>query len=899
MIPAPYERVKEVFAEALLLPEEEWPAFLDRVCAADTGLRQEVEALLAAHLEPDIAFDEVVAGAAADLVGATQTGAGREISPYRIVREIGRGGMGVVYEAVRDEFRQRVAIKLLPRGQQDAGMVERFRQERTILAGLEHPNIARLLDGGITDEGELYFVMEYIEGQSITDYCRTNKLTVIERLGLFAKVTKAVEYAHRNLVVHRDLKPGNILVASDGTPKLLDFGIAKLLHEHPAPVEPSTRTGVHLMTPEYASPEQVMGRAITTSTDIYSLGVVLYELLTGQRPFQLDRRMLQEVERIICQEEPTKPSTAVTAEGARTVGEARPDRLRRTLAGDLDNIVLMALRKEPQRRYSSVEQFTQDIRLYLEGRPVIARGDSAHYRMGKFVRRHKAVVAAASLAVISLAGGITVALREARIAQAERNTAEDLFGRLRTFSNAFLFEFDDAVARLPGSTPARRFIVEKALAYLDGLARQSGGNVELQREAAKGYVKVGDIQGNPYTPNLGDAAGAVASFDKAITISRTVAARLGTPSAQNELAEAILHSAGVLRTAGKTADALVRAREGLAIQEKALAAAPGDRTIRLAYLRGLQTASDLLDQSGDVTGALDTAVRSLSVAETLAAQDTPEMRRLRIAQQARVAAIELKLGRRDAAIERLRTGLQLAQRMSVAHAEDRELMKLVAFLEGKLGDALNRPGEAGAAIAHYHASIDISEGLAAMDPRDLQAQRNAALANAKLTAALYRAGKNEDGLLQSRKAARMFESITQTDPTNNLILLDLARTYLGSGLFLSALRKSEEAIAEYGRAADVLATVSAKDDGNSQVLIELSNTHLQIAKEYMVLARRQQARDAALRQWRSAEDHIRQCRKSLDEARKLALPADDAAMQQDIEEASRQTGESIRRLSEK
>jgi serine/threonine protein kinase len=362
---------------------------------------------------------------------------GRRIGAYQVLREIGRGGMGAVYLCSRadDVFHKQVAIKIVRPSVRSAALLRRFRREREILASLDHPNIARLLDGGSTEEGLPYFVMEYVDGVRIDSWCNQKKLNVTERLKLFRYVCAAVQYAHQHLVVHLDLKPSNILVKSDGTVRLLDFGIARLLQperEEGAPFRTSTST-LQCMTPEYASPEQIKGMPISTTSDVYSLGVVLYGLLTGHQPYRMNSRILHEIVRVICEEDPAQPSTIVTeveevavAEGSdatrltpeivSAVREGSPARLKRRLEGDLDNIVLKALQKEPVRRYDSVEQFNDDLGRHLDGLPVRARRDTFIYRMMKFVRRNQAGVAAAVFAAVMLATSIFALLWQERLA---------------------------------------------------------------------------------------------------------------------------------------------------------------------------------------------------------------------------------------------------------------------------------------------------------------------------------------------------------------------------------------------------------------------------------------------------------------------------------------------------
>jgi serine/threonine protein kinase/tetratricopeptide (TPR) repeat protein len=416
-----WERLKEVFASALELQEGEREAFLRNACGDDDGLVAEIQALLSAHDSNPSESIELSVSA----VRAAGKWEGRRIGPYRVIHRIGSGGMGDVYLAARadDAFNRRVAIKLVQTGIDTEQILKRFRHERQILAALDHPNIARLLDGGTTNDGLPYFVMDYVEGTPITTYCDTHKLSIPERIRLFRDVCLAVHYVHQSLVVHRDLKPNNILVTPDGVPKLLDFGIAKLLKPDffGDPLD-ATRIEFRLMTPKYASPEQVRGEAVTSASDVYSLGVILYELLTSRRPYRLKTDSSDEIFQAVCDQEPEKPSTCALklehSENQRAQTESQstamiaqlratvPERLRRELGGDLDMIVMKALRKEPQRRYSSAEQLSEDIRRHLEGLPVTAHGDTTRYRAGKFIRRHKAGVAAAGLVIILLIAGL-------------------------------------------------------------------------------------------------------------------------------------------------------------------------------------------------------------------------------------------------------------------------------------------------------------------------------------------------------------------------------------------------------------------------------------------------------------------------------------------------------------
>lgn len=426
--PTRWVRVRELFDLALDQPEAgraEWVAH----AAADEDTAREVLSLLGA-LDHARGTLERPAHKFAYPVDDGEPGeyVGSRVGPYDIVRLIGYGGMGAVYEGVRadGDFDKRVAIKFLRPGMDSELAVQRFRYERQILASLNHKNIAGLHDGGVASDGQPYFVMEYVEGTPMTTYCDEHRLTVRERVALARQVCAAVQHAHQQLIVHRDLKPGNILVTPDGSVKLLDFGIAKLMREQEGPGQlPLTRGGVRVFTPEYASPEQVRGLPLAPASDIYSLGVILYELLTGRRPFSTEGKLLSEIEQEICTMPPTRPSLIAAATGSTGFGDGSVARVRRQVAGDLDAIVQTALAKEPGLRYGTAEQLSDDLRRWLDGHPVRARKAWLGYRLRKFVRRHKWEVAAGILAFAALTGGIFSTARQARIARIESTkTAE-------------------------------------------------------------------------------------------------------------------------------------------------------------------------------------------------------------------------------------------------------------------------------------------------------------------------------------------------------------------------------------------------------------------------------------------------------------------------------------------
>ncbi len=504
-----WQRVREVFAGALELPEGERAGHVAACTAGDRELADEVEALLAAHGRAE-GFLEGEAEPPASGPG-TET----RIGPYRLLSLLGAGGMGAVYLAQRadEEFHKRVALKVLKPGMDSAEVIRRFRTERQILAALDHPHIAKLLDGGTTDRGLPYFVMEHVEGLAIDRFCDEHRLGVPARLQLFRRVCAAVQFAHQNLVIHRDLKPGNILVLPDGTPKLLDFGIAKLLNpELSAQAEVPTALALAPMTPDYASPEQVRGEHLTTASDIYALGVLLYELLTGLHPLRSRASSLEEMRRLITDAEPERPSLAVervaaeraseaagatrAAEDSRASGRGRDlgaAHLRRRLEGDLDNIVLMALRKQPARRYASVEQLSQDVRRHLEGLPVAARRGTVTYRMEKFVGRHRLGVAVAATLFLAAVGfGLAMGALAARVTR-ERDRAEQERVRaeqVTDFLTDLFLASDPEAAR--GATPTAREMLDRGAKRLETeLEDQPTVRAELLRTAGRIYRQLG------------------------------------------------------------------------------------------------------------------------------------------------------------------------------------------------------------------------------------------------------------------------------------------------------------------------------------------------------------------------------------------------------------------------
>lgn len=749
-----------MLSQALELDTGPRRSFLDSACANDAELRAEIDLLLDQQVDTgDDVIEQCASDAAARLrFNEDTTKEGTRIGPYRILRELGHGGMGAVYLAERDDehYRQQVAIKLIKPGLGGEAIRKRFRNEMQILADLSHPNIARLLDGGETVDGVPYLVMEYVEGRPIDVFCDEKQLSIEERLKLFSTVCAAVQYAHQHLVIHRDIKPGNVLVTEEGLPKLLDFGIAKLLdHDR----SDATATVMPFMTPDYASPEQVRGVAVTTATDIYSLGVVLYELLTGRRPYRLKSSVAHEVAKAICEEDPRRPSTT-----------------QKRLHADLDNIVLMAMRKEPQRRYATAEQLAEDIRRHLNGLPVQARPATFSYRAGKFVRRHKFGVAAATLITLTLLVGIVATVWQARVARAERARAERRFEEVRQLANSFVFEVHDAVVNLPGSTPARSLIVQRGLKYLDSLAQDAGGDRGLQRELAGAYEKLGAVQYTPSVTHLGDLAGALESHRKAATLREAlVAADPGNADYRRELLDSYWFIATLVGRQGDTAQELeilrrqLPEREQLAAAEKNAFIDRYNRAATYVYIGGL------LMHIGDANGAVENQQKALQIKEELAALDPDQARSSRaltISYEYLGLAYD-RAGDAKRALELQQRGLQMRQSLLAADPLNTDLRLMLVESYRFVGDMYFKMGDVKQAQAHYTKQLSLVKEMRAADPSDAQLLSNEAVALIKMGDVEAASGRTASALTNYREALKIREQLSAAAPSDVFLRRDL------------------------------------------------------------------------------------------------------------------------------
>jgi len=583
--PGHWKAVSRYLDDALAAEPETLAALLASLREQEPTLAADLEALLEEHRE--LAREGFLDTPPFEAIGSAslEKAVGSRIGPYRITGVIGEGGMGSVYLAIRDDdtFYKEVAIKLIRRGMGTRSTLLRFHKERQILAKLEHPNIARLLDGGATDAGVPYFVMEYVRGLPITDYCNQRKLGLRERLALFCTVCDAVQYAHGHLVIHRDLKPSNILVTERGIAKLLDFGIAKVLANEREPDPSMTGADTHLFTPDYCSPEQVRGEAVSTATDVYALGCVLYELLTGKRPHHFTTRSPGGLVEAICERQPEPLSAAA------------PPELRRALRGDLETIVGRALMKDLAQRYTLVDLLRRDVDNYLAGHPITARPQTALYRAGKFIRRHRVAVGAACAATLVLVATTAVAVNQAI-------EARERFAQVRKMARTFIFDFNDELQRVPGNTKATALLVSTASEYLENLARSAGNDRGLLLELAQAYERLATVQGAS-SINLNQRTAALDSRRRALEIRLKLAG--ADLEEDTRLVSAAGRIANDLKDLGRIEEAVAAGRRAVALSEQLLKDAPprlwADMAMAHVFLgRALRRHGDLLEASAEL-----------------------------------------------------------------------------------------------------------------------------------------------------------------------------------------------------------------------------------------------------------------------------------------------------------
>lgn len=899
MTPERWQQVKSVFDQALELAPGERIAFLDRACSTDHSLRREVESLLSSGEDACSGFLEP---------GSTCATAreGTRLGIYEVQSLLGSGGMGVVYRSIRadGQYKQQVALKIVRADLGAEFMSERFRNERQILASLDHPNIAKILDAGTTPDGLPYFVMEFIDGLSITEYCDQQQLTIDARLRLFRTVCSAVHHAHQHLVIHRDLKPGNILITSEGIPKLLDFGIAKILDQNLLPENVTlTAGGPWLMTPEYASPEQFRGESITTATDVYSLGLILYELLSGHRAYRITSRMPHEIARAVLETDPEKPSTAVRRRLASSGGPAEsaamtpelvsnlrgdlPERLQRRLSGDLDNIVLKALRKEPAERYASVDQFSEDIRRHLDSLPVLARKSTVAYRCRKYVLRHKAAVAAAAVVLVSLLSGMALTVRQYRIARANQLRAERRLDQTRELTETLIGELSNATGN--GITPARVLMQQKAVEYLERVVREENTNHGVKIALARSYEGLGEALANPGFGNMGDLTHGLENFERAIPLfEEELAADPGNTPIRLDLRGAYTEKALALGWTDIST--------GLQTHRKALALLAAENPNVDPMLDALGWEYDLIGQTygdpyfpnlGDTSHALEYLQKSVSLAEMWyrTRPETDYSSHLYYAASVDMAAVLWARGHtaealnnqlhgeailnadssrsqsvpnrlitnwapqsqvvreeRGMAMVRRANLLADAGRLSEAQAvlgESRGILETLLATDpmnyalrrdltrnyNLTGNLLTRTGNVQAGLEIYRKALPLTTELLRVQPNQPDAQQHLADTYEGMGNTLSAMGRASEALENVRNALAIRESLAKLDPNDARYKFSLAKNYVSLGNVLERAHHHADAISNYRLAVGIERSLAAGDPFNALVARDLADTH--------------------------------------------------------------------------
>ena len=798
MTPEEWQRVRPILESALELEPARRPAFLD-ASRVDPSLRNEVESLIAAHEKAGTEFLNLLSAPslAAHAEAHFRLLRGKRVGPYEIAEELALGGMGAVYRAVRadGQYEQQVALKVVRADLGGDLSAARFRNERQILARLDHPNIAKILDGGTTADGLPYLVMEFIDGLPITEYCDQHKLTIDARLQIFRTVCSAVHYAHQRLLIHRDLKPGNILINAEGAPKLLDFGIAKILDPSLLPENASLTVGAQwLMTPEYASPEQLRAEPITTATDVYSLGVVLYELLSGHHAYRFASHMAHDIAHAVLETEPEKPSTAIRRnekvaepqEKALTTPERisvqradSPERLGKRLAGDLDNIVMKAIRKEPGARYTSVDQLSEDIRRHLDGLPVLARKSTVSYRFRKYVVRHKIGVAAAALVFLSLLGAIALTLREARIARANELRAERRFNDVRKLANSLMFEVHDSIQSLTGASAARKLVLQRAQEYLDSLAQESKSDPALLRELATAYGRLASLQGDARGVHLGETTNSLQNYQKAIEL-RNEAVSLDPENRElkRELAEDYTKLDLPLFQKGDRNGEKECLRQALVILEPLVSSSPSDSRIQSALGKAYELNGSLLFRENHREESLEFYGKFLQINEKLAASEPKNDRyQLEISfGHKHLGSVLLAQGRLDEALAHYQQALTIDQAQLASKPDDLNRRYYITYSYDEIGSILAKRGDIEAALSNYQKALQIRAAMLADDPRDTRARAGLATTYNSIGPLLQRKGDYPGALQSLGKALRLREELARSDAANEKFRTNVAET---------------------------------------------------------------------------------------------------------------------------
>ena len=802
LTPERWQEVSPHLDHALSLSESERAAWIETLRKEKPELAAILQNLLAEHAAAD--DEEFLMHPLLDVPASAFTG--ETVGPYSLISPLGQGGMGVVWlaERIDGRFERRVAVKFLHFALASRNGEQRFRQEGRILGQLTHPHIAELIDAGVTSKNAPYLVLEYVEGEPIDDYCDHHKLDIEKRIKLFLDVLSAVAHAHSNLIVHRDIKPPNVLVRNDGQVKLLDFGIAKLLGSNGSSSAETqlTREGPGALTPAFAAPEQVTGGVITTATDVYALGVLLYMILTGQHPAGPGPHSAATLVKAIVDTEPTRSSDVVTSDAGKVAAENRaatPDKLHRLLRGDLDTILAKALKKDPRERYASVTAFADDLRRYLKHEPISARPDSLVYRAAKFIRRNRVIVGAATLALTAILVASGVAIYQARVAQRR-------FQDVRKLAHTFVFDLHDEIAKLEGSTKAREMMVRTGLEYLDNLGRNAGNDLGLWREIAAAYVKIGDAEGYPTKPNLGRTADALESYRKAADIYRRIAAR--DPVYLSDLARFYQNYAGLVRFTHDFKQARAISQSGIDTLEQIRARRPLDDQLQVDYMQAWCTLGDFDEDMNQYHQSLEefSRCRQLALDRINKKRDRQGLMALGQADE-RVATSSDAVGSLDDGLRALNEDEHVLNELLTSEPRNPSFHRRLALVnhyraEIYYSDFDPSFRDSDRALESGKRYLEIAEDMVRSDPANTSAQFSRAVANFLLSSYL-----SESNPVAAEKAAtdsvKMFDAMLASPSSSySLNASRRVRAVLRLGEAQLKVRKIKEARATAQAALD-------------------------------------------------------------------------------------------------
>jgi len=829
---ADFQRIKEIFATVSESEPANRAQILHEMCGADSLLFEEVQSLLAAHDKAENIIEKNVFNFDSLTHSNGKNYHGKQFGNYKILREIGHGGMGAVFLAERNdgEFNQKVALKIVRQTILDDETERHFRREREILASLNHPNIAQLHDGGVSASGEAFLAMEFVEGATLLEFAETNNLSTEEKLKLFLKICAAVSYAHRNLTIHRDLKPSNILVTKDGEPKLLDFGLAKILDEN-LPDQNQTATIFRAFTPAYASPEQILGKKVTTATDVYSLGVVFYELLTGDKPFHFEGKSLDEIINTLTNSEPPPPSAILNfkfqiSDKTNPKSEIRNPKLK----GDIDNIALKALEKEPEQRYKSVEEFATDIERHLKGLPILARPATFLYRASKFFKRNKIAVSATIIVILSIITGLIFTLWQANETRKERDRAEKRFNDVRKLSNSLLFEITPRIERLQGSTEAREILVKRALEYLDSLANESQPDATLSSELASAYEKIGDLQGNIAKPNLSDFTGAIESYEKASAIRRKLPQ---TAENQTLLAVNFRDSANIRFVQNDIKGSLQNSEEALKIYQILLAENPESFALKTSLIETQLDYAQTYSNNNQYEIAVPLQRKALAQVEKLD-QNNLETQKLSAKCLSYLGNALSWDNQQTEAETEMAKAVTIAENLSAKYPNDtsvRQTVWRVYSLSSSIYENINND----ISLKFAEKALGIAKKAVESDSADMQAKQNLVRSFSRFGIISILVNQVPEGIENLENAEKLLVELVDKEPKNQGYQNDLGSLYTRFGDAEKKRGNLQNSLNYFQKSANIYTRTVFSDEKNTVARRNLAQSLKSVAEIYLKL----------------------------------------------------------------